>query len=204
MLKRRPLFLGERQRAPPRFKILLLVFKDSPRACRPFPSPSRAQTATEKIERIHLPIFIPDPIPVYHWPTSASAPTSCVLPCFQTFLSREPLSTAAPRDDGPPPFCISTSYWQIGPGTRPTRSGSAALCQGSGSGPRRSRGDPLSLSLFLPLPCHFIVTFHEMSKTRTYVSIFLVSEGGGGEFVDVEVHSTTALSINVRCVHESR
>lgn len=176
MLKRRPLFLGERQRAPPRFKILLLVFKDSPRACRPFPSPSRAQPATEKIERIHLPIFIPDPIPVYHWPTSASAPTSCVLPCFQTFLSREPLSTAAPRDDGPPPFCISTSYWQIGPGTRPTRSGSAALCQGSGSGPRRSRGDPLSLSLPSPL----LPFYRHLSRDvqNTYVRFDLSSLGG--------------------------
>lgn len=57
------------------------------------------------------------------------APASCVLPYFETFLSREPLSSLAAacfpplRDDGPP-FCISTSCWQIGP----RRSGSEAPC----------------------------------------------------------------------------
>lgn len=76
------------------------------------------------------------------------APTSCVLPCFETFLSREPLSLAAPPDG--PPFCISTSYWQIGPGTRPRRSGSAAPDSGgdgqSRISPKKS-DDPTSLSL---------------------------------------------------------
>lgn len=102
------------------------------------------------------------------------APTSCVLPCFETFLSREPLSLAAPPDG--PPFCISTSYWQIGPGTRPRRSGSAAPDSGGDGQSRISpekSDDPTSLSLSLPW-C-FILTFHEMSKTRAYVSIFVSS-----------------------------
>lgn len=76
------------------------------------------------------------------------APTSCVLPCFETFLSREPLSLAAPPDG--PPFCISTSYWQIGPGTRPRRSGSAAPDSGGDGQSRISpekSDDPTSLSL---------------------------------------------------------
>lgn len=102
------------------------------------------------------------------------APTSCVLPCFETFLSREPLSLAAPPDG--PPFCISTSYWQIGPGTWPRRSGSAAPDSGGDGQSRISpekSDDPTSLSLSLPW-C-FILTFHEMSKTRAYVSIYVSS-----------------------------
>lgn len=111
------------------------------------------------------------------------APTSCVLPCFETFLSREPLSLAAPPDG--PPFCISTSYWQIGPGTRPRRSGSAAPDSGGDGQSRISpekSDDPTSLSLsslFYPL------TFHEKGVQNTRVrfdlrvsSIGLGARGG--------------------------
>lgn len=116
------------------------------------------------------------------------APTSCVLPCFETFLSREPLSLAAPPDG--PPFCISTSYWQIGPGTRPRRSGSAAPDSGGDGQSRISpekSDDPtsLSLSLFLVLSSPFTRC---PKHGRTFRSTFPVRGEGRQE----EGDTTTA------------
>lgn len=129
----------------------------------PFPSPPLSRHRENRADT--SPHF--HPIPIHHWPTSsASTPFLAFSPVLKpSSPARAFESLVAPRRRTGPPFCISTSCWQIG---QIGRSGAAAESPAIAHFARKIQTSP-----FLPS------FYHHLSRSRGTRSSFSFRVGSG-------------------------